>query len=201
MWRETLGAALRFTVLTWVVFGLGYPLLEVGINQLLFPVAANGSLIRIHGQVVGSRLIEERFRGAAWFHGRPSAVHDNPQTSGGSNLGPLSHRLFAHLLARRAALVRTHPALAHRRLPADMITSSGSGLDPDISPANAALQAPWVARARRLPLGLVRRLVAQATRGRWLGIFGAPRVNVVALNLAVQAAATHPRYTPGRGGG
>ncbi|MHB1567152.1 MAG: potassium-transporting ATPase subunit KdpC [Acidiferrobacter sp.] len=200
MWRETLGSALRFTILTWVLFGLGYPLLEVGINQLLFPAAANGSLIRIHGQVVGSRLIEERFSGAGWFHGRPSAVHDNPMTSGGSNLGPLSPQLFQHLVARRAALLRAHPTLAHRRLPADMITSSGSGLDPDISPANAALQAPWVARARHLPLAFVRQRVAQATRGPFLGLFGSARVNVVTLNLSLQAVAANPRYTGARSG-
>ncbi len=186
--RQYLGSAVRFTIVTWLLFGLGYPLLEVGINQVLFPGPANGSLVRLHGQVVGSRLIEQRFTGAAWFHGRPSAVHDDPRSSGGSNLGPLSSKLFRHLMERRQRLERHHPSLVGKRLPADMITSSGSGLDPDISPATAYLQAPWVARARGIPVAIVRRLVTSHIRGPWLGLFGNARVNVLMLNLALQNA-------------
>lgn len=186
--RQYLGGALRFTVLTWLVFGIGYPLLEVGVNQVLFPEFANGSLVRLHGQVVGSRLIEQRFTGPTWFHGRPSAVHDDPRSSGGSNLGPLSHKLLRHLVARRQRLDHLHPSLLGKRLPADMITSSGSGLDPDISPANAYLQVPWVARARGIPVAVVHHLVATHIRGPWLGLFGNARVNVLMLNLALQNA-------------
>ena len=196
---RTLGTALRLTLLSWALFGLGYPLLEVGINQLAFPGAANGSLVRVKGQVVGSRLIEQRFTGGGWFHGRPSAVHMDPRSSGGSNLGPSSPKLARHLAARRARLVARHPHLAGRRLPADMITSSGSGLDPDITPANAYLQAPWVARDRRLPLAVVRRLVARHIRGPWLGLFGQARVDVLSLNLGLKritARARHARMRP-----
>lgn len=183
---QYLGTALRFTFVTWVLFGLAYPLLEVGLNQLIFPQAAHGSLVRIEGRVVGSRLIEQPFRGPLWFHGRPSAVHMDPRTSGGSNLGPLSHRLLAHLMRRRQHLEALHPSLIGQHLPSDMITSSGSGLDPDISPATAYLQAPWVARARHLPAPTVRKLVAAHIKGPWLGLFGAARVNVLELNIALQ---------------
>ncbi len=188
------GAALRLTVVSWVVFGLGYPLLEVGVNQLAFPAAANGSLARFGGRVVGSRLIEQRFTGAGWFHGRPSAVHMNARSSGGSNIGPSSALLARHLAARRARLLARHPGLAGRRLPADMITSSGSGLDPDITPANAYLQARWVARARGLPLAAVRRLVARHERRPWLGLFGQARVDVLSLNLGLARIMAKARY-------
>ncbi|MDA8390303.1 MAG: potassium-transporting ATPase subunit KdpC [Gammaproteobacteria bacterium] len=188
MWRQTMGSALRLTVLVWLLCGLGYPLLEVGISDLAFPAAANGSLVRVDHRIVGSRLIGERFTGPMWFKGRPSATGDNPMHSGASNLGPLSRRLRDHLWARRAQLVRRHPSLAARRLPADMITTSGSGLDPDISLANADLQAPWVARARGLPLARVQALIAHAAHGRWLGLFGEPRVNVQVLNWTLAAA-------------
>ena len=190
---RTFGTALRLTLLSWAVFGLGYPLLEVGVNQLAFPAAANGSLVRVKGQVVGSRLIEQRFTGSGWFHGRPSAVHMNPRTSGGSNLGPSSAKLARHLAARRARLLASHPRLAGQRLPADMITSSGSGLDPDITPANAYLQAPWVARSRGLPLAVVRHLVARHVRGPWLGLFGQARVDVLSLNLGLRRIAARAR--------
>ncbi len=180
-----LATALRFTLITWLLCGLGYPLVEVAINQVLFPAQANGSLIRVQGRVIGSRLIEQAFTGPRWFHGRPSAVHMNPTQSGASNLGPLSRRLARHLARRRARLVAQHPSLAGRRLPADMITSSGSGLDPDISPANAYLQARWVARARDVPLARLRALVGRHIQGPWLGLFGQARVNVLALNLAL----------------
>ncbi len=191
---HTFGTALRFSLLTWVIFGLAYPLAEVGINQLVFPGPANGSLVRQGGRIVGSRLIEQRFRGPQWFHGRPSAVDMDPRSSGASNLGPSSRRLARHLAARRNHLLARHPALVGQRLPADMITSSGSGLDPDITPANAYLQARWVARARGLPQTLVRRLVARNERRPWLGLFGQARVNVLSLNLGLQALMARRGY-------
>ncbi|HUW98673.1 MAG TPA: potassium-transporting ATPase subunit KdpC [Acidiferrobacter sp.] len=191
---QYLGSAIRLTALTWVLFGIGYPLLEVGINQTLFPGAANGSLVRVDGRVAGSRLIEQPFTGPLWFHGRPSAVHDNPRTSGASNLGPASHQLFGELVARRALLDQAHPSLTGKQLPADMITSSASGLDPDITPASAYIQASWVARARGIPLDVVRRLVITHITQPWLGLFGNARVNVLMLNLALQNMAASAQY-------
>jgi len=191
---QYLGSAIRFTVLTWILFGIGYPFLEVGINQALFPGAANGSLVRMDGRVVGSRLIEQSFKGPMWFHGRPSAVHEDPRLSGASNRGPLSYHLFRHLTARRLRLDERHPSLVGKQLPADMTTSSASGLDPDISPATGYLEASWVARARGLPAEAVRHLVATHVVGPWLDLFGDARVNVLMLNLALQNMAATTQY-------
>ncbi|MHB8415081.1 MAG: potassium-transporting ATPase subunit KdpC [Acidiferrobacteraceae bacterium] len=182
---ETLSTALRFTLVTWILCGLAYPAIEVAINQALFPSEANGSLVRINGRIVGSRLIGQRFRGARWFQGRPSAVKDDPSTSGGSNLGPMSRRLKQHLLQRTTRLRKQHPSLRGIKLPSDMITSSGSGLDPDISPANAYLQARWVAHARGLPPDTVDYLIAHHLHRPLFGLFGEPYVNVLTLNLAL----------------
>lgn len=182
---ESFATAVRFTLATWILCGLAYPAIEVAINQVMFPFQANGSLVQVSGKIVGSRLIGQRFLGARWFHGRPSAVNDDPLTSGGSNLGPMSRRLKQHLIQRSMRLRKEHPGLRGVRLPSDMITSSGSGLDPDISPANAYLQARWIARARGLPSDAMDQLIARHLHRPLLGLFGEPYVNVLTLNLAL----------------
>jgi K+-transporting ATPase ATPase C chain len=193
--------ALRVSLVTWAVCGLAYPLAVTGLGQLLLPYQANGSLVRSAGGIIlGSRLIGQDWRGPQWFHGRPSATtaadpNDpaktvpapyNAAASAGSNLGPTSRSLADRLKAERSAAEASQPGLAGRMLPADMLTASASGLDPDISPAYAALQVPRVAVARHVPVGWVRALVAQHIEGRALGILGEPRVNVLKLNLDLQ---------------
>jgi K+-transporting ATPase ATPase C chain len=186
-----------------VLCGLLYPLALTGLGQLILPFQANGSLERGQdGTVLGSRLIGQEWSGPQWFQGRPSATtagdpNDpsrtvpapyNAANSVGSNLGPTSKRLMERLISDRRALEAAQPELVGRRLPADMLTTSASGLDPDISPANATLQVVRVARARGVPVAAIETLLAQQMTGRSLGIFGEPRVNVLALNLALERA-------------
>jgi len=201
--RNILLGALRASLVTWVLCGLVYPFALTGLAQWLMPWQANGSLeTNPEGVVVGSRLIGQQWKGREWFHGRPSATTQadpqdpdktvpapyNAASSAASNLGPASKALLNRLLADRASLEQAQPVLASRSLPSDMLTASASGLDPDISPANAALQAPRVAQARGIPAAQVEALVARHVTGRALGIFGEPRVNVLELNLALQRA-------------
>jgi len=178
--------------------GLAYPLAMTGIAQLLFPWQANGSLIVRNGKVVGSALIGQNFTGEAWFHGRPSATTDtdpndatktvpspyNAANSGGSNLGPTSKALVDRVTQDVAHLAAEDPATP---VPVDLVTTSASGLDPDITPASAVFQASRVARARHLPEDRVRQLVTAHTNGRMAGLLGEPRVNVLELNMALQA--------------
>jgi potassium-transporting ATPase KdpC subunit len=201
--RDMLMTALRASLVTWVLCGLVYPLALTGLGQGLLPVQANGSLERSeNGTIIGSHLIGQSWQGPEWFHGRPSATTDtdpndptktvpmpyNAASSGASNLGPTSKVLAERLAADRKALEEAQPELAGAKLPADMLTASGSGLDPDISPANAGLQVTRVAKARGVPLAEIDTLVKQHISGRSLGIFGEPRVNVLALNLALLRA-------------
>ena len=165
-----------FTLLT----GLAYPLGMTGLANGLFPAAAQGSLLVRDGRVIGSSLIGQSFTSPRYFHGRPSAVNYDAATSSGSNLAPSSAALAA-AVAARAAEYGGGP------LPADLVTASGSGLDPDISPPAALLQAERVAAARNLPVASVTALVADHVEGPQLGILGASRVNVLALNLALDA--------------
>jgi potassium-transporting ATPase KdpC subunit len=196
-------AAMRASLVTFVLCGLLYPLALTGLGQAILPFQANGSMERCaNGATVGSRLIGQQWNGAEWFHGRPSATTAadptdpsktvpapyNADNSSGSNLGPTSGVLMKRLLASRRTLEAAQPELIGKPLPADMLTASASGLDPDISPANAALQAPRVARARGLPAAQIEALVKQHITGRSLGLFGEPRVNVLILNLAMQHA-------------
>ena len=203
---EVLVPAVRASVLLWVLLGLAYPLGVSGIAQLLFPDEASGSLIRsADGTVIGSRLIGQQWNGAEWFHGRPSAttgsdptdptktmaVPYNAANSGGSNLGPTSGILIERLAADRKALDQAEPELTGRPIPADMLTTSASGLDPDISPAYAALQVRRVAAARGLTEERISAVLARHIAGRTLGIFGEPRVNVLELNLDLQNHKPH----------
>jgi K+-transporting ATPase ATPase C chain len=193
--------ALRAALVTFALCGLLYPLALTGLGQWILPFQANGSLKRnADGTILGSRIIGQQWNGPEWFHGRPSAtmgtdLNDpskavpapyNAANSAGSNLGPTSKRLLERLAADRKVLEKSQPEFAGRLLPADMLTASASGLDPDISPANAALQLDRVAHARGVAPAQVQALLEQHVTGRGLGIFGEPRVNVLALNLALQ---------------
>jgi K+-transporting ATPase ATPase C chain len=189
--RAAVLAVLLLTALTGIVF----PLVVTGLARVLFPRQGAGSLIWRDGRVVGSELIGQGFRARGYFHPRPSAAGTgyDGASSGGSNLGPLNPKLTEgdDGIARLAAAYRRENGLtSESRLPADAVTRSGSGLDPHISPANAALQAPRVAQARHLPLDAVSRLVAAHTEPRQWLFLGEPRVNVLALNLALDRADT-----------
>jgi potassium-transporting ATPase KdpC subunit len=200
--------ALRASLVTWVLCGLVCPIVVTGIGQTLLPFQANGSLeVGPDGMVIGSRLIGQQWDGPQWFHGRPSAIvgadPSNPTrrvptpydatNSGGSNLAPASKALVERLAADRKALERAQPELTGRMLPADMLTTSASGLDPDISSADALLQVPRVARARGVSAEGIAALVQQHIDGRSLSAFGEARLNVLLLNLALQRTYPGPK--------
>ena len=188
--RRALLISLRMAVVTIVLTGLIYPLVVWGLGTLLFPKQAAGSLVTgASGQVVGSSLIGQDFTADKYFHGRPSAAGKgyDAMASSFSNLGPTSKTLISAVDARVADTVKTEGA-TKGQIPVDMVTSSASGLDPDISPDNAALQVARVAKARGMSADTVKQLVAQHTRGRDLGFLGEPRVNVLELNLALDSA-------------
>ena len=173
------------------LLGLAYPLAVTGVAQAAFPNQANGSLIRdADGKVVGSALIGQVFAKPEYFHGRPSAAGAgyDASASSGSNMGPLNETLIARQRTDAAALRAENPGVA---IPADAVTTSGSGLDPDISPANARFQAPRIAKARGLPQNEVTALIDAQVQPPLLGFIGQPRVNVLALNRALDA-----RYPP-----
>jgi potassium-transporting ATPase KdpC subunit len=183
-------AAVRFLVLATVVLGLLYPLAMTGLAQVIAPGRADGSLIRVDGDVVGSALIGQAFTDAdgnplpQYFQTRPSASGYDGAASGGSNLGPNSPDLLALVAERRAAVAELE-GVDPEQVPADAVTASASGLDPDISEAYAALQVERVAAARGVDPDTVRALVAGSTSGRDLGVIGAPHVRVLRLNLAL----------------
>jgi potassium-transporting ATPase KdpC subunit len=174
--------AIVYTLVTTVIFGLLYPLAVTGVSQLLFPKQANGSLIVKNGQVVGSRLIAQGFSADKYFRPRPSTAGTgyDPTSSGGSNLGPTNQALISRVQRDVAKYQQENPGTP---IPADLVTTSGSGLDPHISPANAEFQVARVAKARNLNPNDVRQIVARHTQGRQWGIFGEARVNVLELNL------------------
>jgi K+-transporting ATPase ATPase C chain len=188
--KRSLGTAIRMTILTAILLGLVYPLAITGIAQVLFPGAANGSLVKVDGRVIGSSLIAQGFTAAKYFHPRPSAAGDgyDAMASSASNLGPTSRVLVDRVKADVLRQIAQDPGLSFGAVPVDMVTTSGSGLDPDITVANARAQAPRVAAARGVPVGAVLRLVVQNTAGRTLGFLGEPRINVLKLNLALDAA-------------
>jgi K+-transporting ATPase ATPase C chain len=189
--------AIMMVVLSTLLFGLAYPMGMTGLAQLLFPWQANGSLLTKNGQVIGSALIGQNFTSPKYFHGRPSVTtepdpKDSTKTipvpyaadnSSASNLGPTSKAL----LTRIKGDVKTLKAGNDAPVPVDLVTSSASGLDPDITPAGAYFQVARVAKARGLAEQRVRDLVEQHIEGRWLGLFGEPHVNVLKLNLALDA--------------
>ncbi|HSC91361.1 MAG TPA: K(+)-transporting ATPase subunit C [Gaiellaceae bacterium] len=185
--RRQLAPAVVVLALLTVLTGLAYPLAVTGAAQVAFADRANGSLLSRDGEVVGSRLIGQEFSGARYFHPRPSAAGAgyDAMASGPSNLGPTNPRLLESVRKRRAAYRRENGAVA----PVDALTASASGLDPHISPANARRQAARVAAARGLGLPAVLSLVGEHTDGRSLGFLGEPGVNVLELNLALDARA------------
>jgi len=173
------------------LLGLAYPLVVLGVGRAAFPGAADGSLVRAGDRVAGSALLGQQFDQPGYFWGRPSAAGDGYDggSSGASNLGPTASKLDEAVRDRLAALLAAHPGATATDVPAELVTASGSGLDPDISPAAAEFQVDRVAAARRLDPGAVRALVHDQTRGRVLGALGEPRVNVLRLNLAIDRLA------------
>src|SRR5882724_9007854 len=198
MLKEIRPAILLLVLLT-LITGLVYPLAMTAIAGVIFPKQAEGSLIEKDGKVIGSALIGQEFKDDKYFHGRPSATlapdpADSTKTvpapynaanSGGSNLGPTSKALNDRVKEDVEKLKAENPTAA---VPADLVTTSASGLDPDISPEGALFQVPRVAKARKLPEELVRQLVAANSQGRLIGLLGEPRVNVLQLNLALDGA-------------
>ena len=188
--KQQLGIALRLLLTLSVLTGLLYPLTVTGLAQILLPFQANGSLVVKDGKVIGSRLIGQNFSGPGYFHGRPSAAGQNGYdgtSSGGLNLGPTNKELIDSI-AERVQTVRGKNGLkADESVPADLVTTSASGLDPDISPAAALAQARRVATARGLDLNVVHSLIEKQITPKPFGLLGEARVNVLELNLAVDA--------------
>ena len=186
--------AIALTLVLTALLGVAYPLVTTGVARLLFPSQANGSILSVNGKPVGSKLIGQYWTQPQYFHGRPSAtlnLNGTPSpyegdNSGGSNLGPTNSQLTQTVQQRILALLKENPDVPPGTpIPVDLVTASASGLDPDISVAGAYYQIPRIAKARGLSQETVRRLVDKDIAGRFLGIFGEPRVNVLELNLAL----------------
>lgn len=180
--KKNLIIAVLMTIATTILLGIIYPLVVTGIAQMLFPHQANGQLIRRDGNVIGSRIIGQPFVGPGYFHSRPSAAGNgyDAANSGGTNLGPTNKKLIDRVSSDAARLHGENP---NQPVPVDLVTTSASGLDPNITPAAALFQIPRVARERGVGEDRLRQLVLNHTEGRQLGILGEPRVNVLELNL------------------
>jgi K+-transporting ATPase ATPase C chain len=186
------------TIVLTVLVGIVYPVVMVGISNLLFPYQAQGSLVSRDGAVIGSALIGQNFSAPRYFQSRPSAAGDkgyDASNSGGSNLGPTNKALSDAVRQRLKAVTENNPGISPSQVPIDLVTTSGSGLDSEISPAAAELQVARVAKARGLERAEVLRLIADHTRGRWAGLLGEPGVNVLALNLALDDLGAQPPNT------
>ena len=188
---RNLVVAVLMTVVTTVLLGVIYPLAITGIAQVAFPDQANGQLIKRNGQVVGSRIIGQGFSSPGYFHSRPSAtaVPYDAANSSGSNYGPTNKKLIDAVAANAEAARKENPSAP---VPVDMVTTSASGFDPHITPANAAFQVPQVARERGMSEADLQRVVDAHTEGRTFGFLGEPRVNVLELNLALDSARPRP---------
>jgi K+-transporting ATPase ATPase C chain len=178
--------SILMTIATTVLLGLVYPLVVTGLAQVLFKDKANGQLITKNGEIVGSRIIGQAFIGAGYFHSRPSAAGNgyDASNSGGSNYGPTNQKLIDRVQASVSDLQKENPGTP---IPADLVTTSASGLDPDISPAAADFQVPRIAHERGLSEDVVRQLIQRHSSNRQLGFMGEPRVNVLELNLDLDA--------------
>ena len=186
---KNLVTAVLMTIVTTLLLGVAYPLVVTGLAQVLFPDKANGQLIELNGKIVGSRIIGQAFSSPGYFRSRPSAAGSgyDAANSGGTNLGPTNKKLIDAVKAAVDTAKKENPAAS---VPVDLVTASASGLDPHISPANAAFQVPRVARERGVPESEIKSLVDAHTLGRQLGFLGEPVVNVLELNLALDDA--HP---------
>jgi K+-transporting ATPase ATPase C chain len=182
--KKNIITAVLYTIVTTILLGLGYPLLVTLLARLM-PDQADGQLVSRNGQIIGSRVIAQPFTGAGYFHPRPSAAGNNgydPTSSGGSNLGPTNQKLVDRVKGDVAALQADNPGTP---VPVDLVTTSGSGLDPHITPAGADFQVPRIAKARGISEADLRKLVAERTEERQFGFLGEARVNVLELNLAL----------------
>jgi potassium-transporting ATPase KdpC subunit len=180
------GTAIRLTIVSVIFLGLIYPFVMTGIAHVLFPRQADGSLVTVNGKVVGSWIIGQLWTKPQYFHGRPSAAGKgyDPTNTGATNYGATSKKLIDSTKATIAALEKENPD-AKGAPPIDLVTSSGSGIDPDISPESAYWEAPRIAKARKMSVDSVDAVIAQHVRGRTFGLLGEPRVNVLELNLAL----------------
>jgi K+-transporting ATPase ATPase C chain len=185
---KTFITATLVTVILTILLGIIYPLAMTGMAQLFFPDKANGSLVSVNDSVIGSSLLGQSFGSPKYFHSRPSAAGDgyDPLKSGGSNLGPTSKALYDRIKHDADSLRTLYPDLKGD-LPSDMLTTSGSGLDPDITLANALAQAPIVAKANNIPVDDLNKMISEKLKGRDLGFIGEERINVLELNLALLA--------------
>jgi potassium-transporting ATPase KdpC subunit len=186
--RNTLNIAIRYTLITTVLLGIVYPLMVTAVAHFTMPYKADGQLITRDGHIIGSAIIGQSFTSDRYFHDRPSAAGNgyDATASGGSNYAQSNKALVDRIQSTVAAYQKQNPG---KPVPIGLVTTSASGLDPDISPASALYQVPTVAAARHLPEQTVRRLVEDHIQGRQLGVLGEPRVNVLELNLALDAAA------------
>ena len=198
MLRNQIRPAIAMTFVLCVITGLVYPGVVTGLAQLIFPRQANGSLVTVNGKVVGSAIIGQPFAQPYYFHPRPSAAGNgyDDTLSGGTNLGPTSAKLADTLIASAVDSAIKNDGAVKGKIPSDMVTSSASGVDPHISPANARLQVARVAKARGASEAAVAALLEQHVEGRQFGFFGEPRVNVLLLNIALDSAFPRPAGAP-----
>jgi K+-transporting ATPase ATPase C chain len=196
---KDIAVSIRFFLFWTLLLGVVYPLFCTGVAQIFFTKQAGGGILSRGGQIIGAELIGQKFESDKYFWGRPSAVDYNPLPSGGSNAGPTSDAFKKSTLERAAKLKASNPGMGEP--PQDLVFASASGLDPHVSPEAASYQAPRIAGERALPLAVVQALIADATLGRQWGLFGEPRVNVLLLNLALdakQGISTAPSSDPVR---
>jgi K+-transporting ATPase ATPase C chain len=182
--KKNLVTAVLMTIATTILLGIIYPLVVTGLAQVLFHSKANGQLVEANGKIIGSRILGQGFSGPGYFHPRPSAVNYDAANSNGSQWGPTNQKLIDRVKGDVATLQAENPGVP---VPVDLVTASASGLDPEITPAAAAFQIHRVASERKVPEGEISNLVSEHTQGRTWGLLGEPRVNVLELNLALDA--------------